>query len=116
MCLPVMTGVPWELNELPRQLHPKPHGDIFGQPPVRPARTRKPKAAIMQAQVAANLGTISERESAGASAASRVDAGTSTTDLTAVNNGGTVDELDGESPKKVQRGQINALAKLLLRR
>ncbi|KZV69589.1 hypothetical protein PENSPDRAFT_477209 [Peniophora sp. CONT] len=39
-------GVPWELHELPRQLHPKPHGDIFGQPviPRRVKTTRwKPK-------------------------------------------------------------------------
>lgn len=90
-----MDGVPWELNELPRQLHPKPHGDIFGQPPApRPARTRKAKGQ-------APLGTISE--SAGGA---RVDAGTSTTDLHEDGNG-------EEHGHKVQKGQINALAKML---
>ncbi|VDC03633.1 unnamed protein product [Peniophora sp. CBMAI 1063] len=91
----MMDGVPWELNELPRQLHPKPHGDIFGQPPApRPARTRKVKGQ-------APLGTISE--SAGGA---RVDAGTSTTDL-------HEDQIGEEHGHKVQKGQINALAKML---
>ncbi|THG92801.1 hypothetical protein EW145_g8581, partial [Phellinidium pouzarii] len=31
----IMTGVPWALDELPRQLHPNPSGDIFGGPPGR---------------------------------------------------------------------------------
>ncbi|KAI0036915.1 hypothetical protein K488DRAFT_40121 [Vararia minispora EC-137] len=94
----VMTGVPWELAELPRQLHPKPHGDIFGQPPA--PRPRRAKQAAKSPDHN-NLGTISE---------SRVDAGTSTTDL-ALSPG---EEGAGEDgPKKVQRGQINALAKML---
>lgn len=83
-----MNGVPWELDELPRQLHPNPVGDIFGQPPQRKPRTRKSK-----------LDTISERP------APVRDAATSTTDL----GGGGEDEM----PKKVQKGQINALAKML---
>ncbi|KAG1836737.1 kinase-like domain-containing protein [Suillus subalutaceus] len=85
----IMNGVPWELDELPRQLHPNPVGDIFGQPPQRKARTRKSK-----------LDTISERP------APVRDAATSTTDLGGV--GG-----EEETPKKVQKGQINALAKML---
>lgn len=84
----LMNGVPWELDELPRQLHPNPVGDIFGQPPQRKPRTRKSK-----------LDTISERP------APVRDAATSTTDL----GGGGEDE----TPKKVQKGQINALAKML---
>ncbi|KAG2368365.1 kinase-like domain-containing protein [Suillus spraguei] len=85
----IMTGVPWELDQLPRQLHPNPVGDIFGQPPQRKPRTRKSK-----------LDTISERP------APVRDAATSTTDLGGV--GG-----EEETPKKVQKGQINALAKML---
>ena len=94
-----MTGVPWELNELPRQLHADPRGDIFGgPPPPRAPRTRKPKAP---------LEPISER-------AARVDAGTSTTDLSgmSVSGFGGAEE-EGDGPKKVQRGQITALAKML---
>ncbi|KAG0706064.1 kinase-like protein [Suillus ampliporus] len=64
-----------------------PVGDIFGQPPQRKPRTRKSK-----------LDTISERP------APLRDAATSTTDL----GGGEED-----TPKKVQKGQINALAKML---
>ncbi|KAG1751637.1 uncharacterized protein EDB91DRAFT_1243883 [Suillus paluster] len=85
----IMNGVPWELDELPRQLHPNPVGDIFGQPPQRKSRARKSK-----------LDTISERP------APLRDAATSTTDL----SGGGGEE---DSPKKVQKGQINALAKML---
>ncbi|TFK54304.1 kinase-like protein [Heliocybe sulcata] len=99
----IMTGMPWELHELPRQLHPKPVGDIFGQPPVRKARTRKPNA---------NLDTISERPGQPKSPLSqslRQDAATSTTDL---HDDDPEEYLEG-SPKKVQKGQINALAKML---
>jgi hypothetical protein len=87
-CIVVMDGVPWELSQLPRQMHSNPVGDIFGQPPARKSRTRKSK-----------LDTISERP------APLRDAATSTTDLT---GGGEED-----TPKKVQKGQINALAKML---
>ncbi|KAF9038335.1 hypothetical protein BDZ89DRAFT_412553 [Hymenopellis radicata] len=82
-CL-VMDGVPWELDQLPRGQYIDPEGDLFGSPPVRKRRTRKTKDAP--------LGTISE----------------STTD---------VDDDDGHSPSstggKVQRAQINTLAKML---
>ena len=90
MMIIVMDGVPWELAQLPRQLHPNPVGDIFGQPPPRKSRTRKSK-----------LDTISERPTP------LRDAATSTTDLS---GGGGGDE---DTPKKVQKGQINALAKML---
>jgi len=108
----IMDGVPWELDELPRAQHPNPVGDIFGKPPVRKHRTRKPKDI--------KLDTINERPlaSAGASKKSpefiRQDAATSTTDLGGLSSRGSFGSDDGEWPnKKVQRGQINALAKML---
>lgn len=95
---PAMNGVPWELDQLPRGQHPNPVGDIFGSPPVRKQRTRKPKDV--------KLDTITERPAnSGAQKTlqyQRQDASTSTTDLS-----------DGDGCKKVQRGQINALAKML---
>lgn len=127
-----MTGVPWALDELPRQLHPNPVGDIFGAPPVRKTRIRKPK----------DLPTINERPGHAAPKSplsQRQDAAASTTDLrtrdrdigvTATVNGtpghgnsnghntghGNGNE-DGDAadgaPRKVQKGQINALAKML---
>lgn len=112
-----MNGVPWELDQVPRGQYPNaPTGDIFGQPPARKQRTRKPKDAM--------LDTITERPGnatankgvnvAGAGALSvddsvRRDASTSTTDLDGL--AGSKDEVDGA--KKVQKGQINALAKML---
>ncbi|KAG9316689.1 kinase-like protein [Chiua virens] len=101
----IMSGVPWELDQLPRQLHPNPVGDIFGQPPQRKPRTRKPKDP--------KLDTISERPGALQKHAihQRRDAATSTTDLDGVRETGETGN-DG-APKKVQKGQINALAKML---
>jgi hypothetical protein len=97
-----MNGVPWELDELPRAQHPNPIGDIFGSPPVRKQRTRKPKDV--------KLDTISERPGQVAARklpeSQRRDASTSTTDLGSPN-------AEGEGSKKVQKGQINALAKML---
>lgn len=100
----VMSGVPWELDQLPRQLHPNPVGDIFGQPPRKP-RTRKPKDP--------KLDTISERPGALQKHAvhQRRDAATSTTDLDGVRE---INEPGNDGvPRKVQKGQINALAKML---
>ncbi|KIJ18646.1 hypothetical protein PAXINDRAFT_161487 [Paxillus involutus ATCC 200175] len=101
----IMSGVPWALYELPRQLHPNPVGDIFGQPPQRKPRTRKPKDS--------KLDTISERPGAPQKPPvhQRRDAATSTTDLDGVREGSDAGS-DG-APKKVQKGQINALAKML---
>jgi hypothetical protein len=96
-----MTGVLWELNERPPGLHPDPTGDIFGFPPSRTQRFRKPKDF--------KLDTISERPGL-SSKPQKQDASTSTTDL----NAGSVREGDIEiTPKKVHKGQINTLAKLL---
>lgn len=99
-----MSGVPWELDQLPRQHHPNPIGDIFGQPPQRKARTRKPKDP--------KLDTISERPGAPQKHPHQLrDAATSTTDLDGVRE---VSETGSDGvPKKVQKGQINALAKML---
>lgn len=91
-----MNGVPWELDQFPRQIGSDPPCDVFGKPPVRnKQRTRKPKDGM--------LDTINERS--GLSPLAQ-DASTSTTDL---------GDGDGEAevPKKVQKGQINALAKML---
>lgn len=100
-----MDGVPWELDELPRGQHPKPVGDIFGSPPIRKQRTKKNKDLT--------LDTITERpqnSAAGKSLeAQRRDASTSTTDLAGFNNG----KDDGDGVKKVHKGQINTLAKIL---
>jgi hypothetical protein len=88
-----MTGMPWELHELPRQQHPNPAGDIFGSPPVRKPRPRKPKDL--------KLDTITERPPR--SPLSQ-DASRSMTDL---------EDGDVDGQRKVQKGQINALAKML---
>ncbi|KAF8868082.1 kinase-like domain-containing protein [Infundibulicybe gibba] len=76
----LMNGVPWELDQLPRGQHPNPVGDIFGSPPVRKQRTRKPKDP--------KLGTITERPPPRVPEFQRRDASTSTTDL-----GGRDDEV-----------------------
>lgn len=100
-----MSGVPWELDQLPRDQIPNPVGDIFGSPPQRKQRTRKTKDT--------KLDTINERPglTGGSSRPpekTRRDASTSTTDLT-----GNGREDGSENVKKVQKGQINALAKML---
>lgn len=103
-----MDGVPWELCQLPRGQHPNPVGDIFGSPPVRKQRTRKTQKDL-------KLDTITERPAGPASSQKspdymRRDASTSTTDL-----GGlpVKDDSSEGGVKKVQKGQINALAKML---
>lgn len=103
----VMAGIPWELGELPRDMHPNPTGDVFSQPPVRKQRVRKPKSQP--------LDTITERPAM--SPQKRVeygqDAATSTTDLSGLAHDGGRDVGEEASPKKVQKGQVHALAKLL---
>ncbi|KAI0743828.1 hypothetical protein C8Q80DRAFT_1107190 [Daedaleopsis nitida] len=106
-----VTGTPWEVHQLPRQMYPNPDDAKFGGPPVRKRRANKPKDLT--------LDTINERPQHPRSPLSqRQDAATSTTDLDHVDRvdgskereGG--DSLDG-TPRKVQKGQINALAKML---
>ncbi|TFK75350.1 kinase-like protein [Pluteus cervinus] len=100
----IMNGVPWELDQLPRGQIPNPVGDIFGSPPPRKQRPRKPNDL--------KLDTINERPAGMSNKSSpvysRKDVSTSTSDLTGHG------KEDGEpGVKKVQRGQINALAKML---
>jgi len=108
-----MDGVPWELDQLPRGQHPNPVGDIFGSPPVRKQRTRKPPQKDLK------LDTITERPAAGPVSGQkspdylRRDASTSTTDLGGMHAGGSKDDSSEGGVKKVQKGQINALAKML---
>jgi len=99
----IMDGVPLELVQLPRAQHPSPVEDIFGQPSPRKARIRK------QLPKDIKLDTITERPqgSRKATESPRRDASTSTTDLNDVGHN------EDEYRKKVQKGQINALAKML---
>jgi len=100
-----MTGVPWELDQLPRGQYPNPVGDIFGSPPQRKPRTRKakdPKLDTINERPANNGGVPRVPENL------RRDAATSTTDLT-----GDGKEEGSENVKKVQKGQIQVLAKML---
>jgi hypothetical protein len=104
-----MDGIPWELDQLPRGQHPNPVGDIFGSPPVRKQKTRKPLNDL-------KLDTITERPSGPASSQKSPenllrDASTSMTDLSGGFPNSGKDE--GEGVKKVQKAQINALAKML---
>jgi len=98
----LMEGEPWELSELPRQMYINPEQVKFSPPPP----TRKPPRK--QHKNTSNLDTISERPNV----QPRMDASTSTTDLDRA--GGSSEGEEGSSaPRKVQKGQINALAKML---
>jgi serine/threonine protein kinase len=169
----IMDGVPWELDQLPRGQHPNPVGDIFGSPPVRKQRSRKPQQQqhVKDSSKRPELDTITERPSPSMNAPlgssnytfhqhqtqfrhhqqqqnaqtqtqeestsvsppltpvlasptqpakashplkksvvpeyQRCDASTSTTDLSGLK------DQDCDGVKKVQKGQINALAKML---
>lgn len=85
-------------------MYANPEDVKFGSPPVR---KRRPK------QKDPKLDTINEWSGQNKSSplAQRQDAMTSTTDLD--RDGGSADSIDGTSPRKVQKGQINALAKML---
>jgi hypothetical protein len=97
--LAVMSGVPWELDQFPRHLRLNPVGDIFGSPPPRKQRVRKPKD---------QLDTIAERASMSPRA---VSDGQEAMESHLEVEQEVVDE-DGV-PKVVQKGQINALSKML---
>lgn len=97
----VMDGVPWELGGIPRGQVPEVHGDIFGQPPARKPR-RKPQDLKLDTITERPLTSVAGKKSP---TLPRFDASTSTTDLSSP---------DGDwQNKKVQKGQINALAKML---
>jgi len=102
-----MNGVPWELDQLPRQMYTNPTGDIFGSPPAPRKQRVRTKAKDNK------LDTISERS--GLSPKSAVPFAES---LEAMRSNPDLDEeviIEDEDgvPKKVQKGQINALAKML---
>ncbi|THV06740.1 kinase-like protein [Dendrothele bispora CBS 962.96] len=117
----IMEGVPWELFEVHRGQRPEPIAEVFNAPTARKQRTRKPKDLP--------LDTINERPQISYQKSSpdfsrRTDASMSTSDLGSPgarsssgggNGGGGGVQMvdDGDGPKKVQKGQINALAKML---
>ncbi|GBE81412.1 kinase-like protein [Sparassis crispa] len=102
----LMTGTPWELYELPRQMYHNPEDVKYGAPPVRTRRAPKHKDT--------KLDTISERPHKASPLAQRHDASTSTTELDRLPQRESEDgSYEGSSPRKVQKGQINALAKML---
>lgn len=124
-----MTGVPWALDELPRQLHPNPSGDIFGMPP-RKQRVRKPKdlPTINERPGQSNVGGPSPTSpsysnftssKAKSPLSQRTDASRSSTSLhrnslgSEGERGEEGEERADGTPRKVQKGQINALAKML---
>lgn len=107
-----MDGVPWLIDELPRGQHVNPINDT-----LRPPASRKPVRKSNKAAVDVKLDTINERPTLPLAPKSpenvRRDASTSTTDLDGlVGSGANKEDADG-SNKKVQKGQINALAKML---
>jgi len=101
-----MHGIPWELDELPRQMHPrvngkmKPQGDIHGTAP----RRNKHSTPIPPPQLA----TITERPKGSKLRRPSSPGGESgESDVP----GSPVEQ--PQPQKKVQKGQINTLAKLL---
>lgn len=107
-CVLVMDGVPWELHDLPRGQRLDPVGETSGPP--RKQRSRKPKEL--------SLGTINERAPIHSASSQRSpgyggrEAGASTADLSSTMSNSS-SQGDSDGPKKVQKGQINALAKML---
>jgi len=94
----LISGVPSELVELPRQLYPDPTSVIFGAPHARKPRGRKPQG---------RLDTITERPGNPVQKPpvnQLLDPSTSTTELP---------EGDGNRSGKVHKGQITTLAKML---
>lgn len=112
--------LPSKQNELPRGCHVRPHEHVFAPPPLR--YTMKAQA---RAQAAAGaLDTISERSNNNkdntpssvnnapkSPVYPRAEVHPSTSDL----GGGGGDDVESttDGPKKVQKGQIHALAKML---
>lgn len=112
----VVTGTPWELDQLPRQMYLNPEEARFGQPP--PRKRRAPKGKESKLDGVTKLGTIDEGQGPYPKSplSQRSDAATSTTDLDRVardREAALLEDELGTSPRKVQKGQINALAKML---
>jgi len=101
----IMSGVPWELGQLPRPMHPNPFGDIFGSPTARKPRMRKPED---------QLDTIVERSVKSPRAAVPISESPEATESQLdLEQEEAVDEDGDGALKKVQKGQINALTKML---
>ena len=99
--LAVMAGVPWDLGQLPRQMHLNPVSDIFGSPPgPRRQRVRKPKD---------QLDTIAERSRS----VSIVQESKSQEEVERPLDSEDVAVEDNVLPKKVQKDQVSALTKML---
>ncbi|KZT70907.1 hypothetical protein DAEQUDRAFT_724651 [Daedalea quercina L-15889] len=102
-------GTPWEIDQPAPNMPRRPgEADRFGGPPQRKPRRAKPTDS--------SLDTISERPQF-KPVNLRTDAATSTTDLSGLQRErydveGSA-EGDHDGPRKVQKGQINALAKML---
>jgi len=113
----LMHGVPWALDELPRQMRSDvngqmPQGDIFGGPP--PPRRRK------QQTTKPALDTITERPKVIRLGSSPLSGSVPQVHIMSEGSGSDTDHDSGANdlhpdpaPKKVQKGQINALAKML---
>ncbi|KZV85887.1 Pkinase-domain-containing protein [Exidia glandulosa HHB12029] len=112
-----MNGVPWELHELPRYAHMDPRAHVFDSPPAP-----KPPRAARRQDGARGLSTIAEGRNGSGNASgvgsppklsvyTQTDAATSTTGLSPPQSPTTAGADGG--PKKVNKGQINTLAKLL---
>jgi len=86
-------------------MHPNPFGDIFGSPPARKPRMRKPED---------QLDTIVERSVKSPRAAVPISENPEATESQLdLEQEEAVDEDGDGAPKKVQKGQINALTKML---
>jgi hypothetical protein len=105
----IMNGVPWELHELPRGQYPgvNPTGDIF----EHPASPRKPR--VRNTKPKDHLDTISERSNQ----SPRIVLPISESEEATRSNQDLEEEVYVEDEngvtRVVQKGQINALAKML---
>lgn len=102
-----MSGIPWELHELPRQCHLDPQGYTFGPPPKK---ARAPGAS--------SLSTISEGRNGNVAGTppkltvyTQAEAAVSASGLSPPQSPDATNP-DG-TPRKVNKGQITALAKML---
>jgi len=98
-----LTGVPWEIDDVDHVLRARP-GSEPTPPSVRKPRVRKTPKDL-------HLGTIAERggsdgpKSPPVQPSQRMDASTSTTDL---------HDLERDGPRRVPKGQVTALGKMLV--
>jgi len=96
-----MSGVPWELDQLPNQTHTHPVGDIFGSPAPPEQRMRKPKD---------QLDTIAERPSMSPRAVSE---GQEAMESHLEVGEEVIDEDEDGVHKVVAKEQSNALSRML---